>query len=136
MILKSGAKFEEKPIFCLKNWVNFDPSTKKSQNISLWLVPFVQIYNVSPKKVQRSYIWRHWRVMQNLKKNWLAVWKIRNLANFHRDTWKCQTWYFHGILLSKVGNTWAKNLQRSYVWWQWRMIKNLKKKWLVILKLT
>ena len=23
---------------------------------------------------------------------------LRNLANFHQNTWKCQNWYFHGIL--------------------------------------
>ena len=28
------------------------------------------------KKVQRSYLSWHWRVMQNLKKNWLVVWKM------------------------------------------------------------
>ena len=32
------------------------------------------------KKVQRSYIWLHWRLMQNLKENWLVLskmtWKI------------------------------------------------------------
>ena len=27
------------------------------------------------KTVQRSYLSWHWRVMQNLKKNWLVVWK-------------------------------------------------------------
>ena len=45
MILKSGAKFEEKLIFCYKtdkNLVNFDPSTKKSKKFALCLVPFVQ----------------------------------------------------------------------------------------------
>ena len=38
MILKSGAKFEEKPIFCFKNdkkLVNFDLSTKKSKTSAL-----------------------------------------------------------------------------------------------------
>ena len=35
-----------------------------------------KVYNIWPKKVQRSYISRHWRVMQNLKKNWLVVWKM------------------------------------------------------------
>ena len=35
-----------------------------------------KVYNVWPKKVQRSYISWHWRVMQNLKKNWLVVWKM------------------------------------------------------------
>ena len=38
MILKSGAKFEEKPIFCFKNdknLVNFDWSTIKSKKFEL-----------------------------------------------------------------------------------------------------
>ena len=45
MIPKSGAKFEEKVIFCFKNnknLVNFDPNTKKSKKVALLLVPFVQ----------------------------------------------------------------------------------------------
>ena len=45
MILKNDAKFEEKPIDCLKNdknLVNFDPRTKKFPKFALWLVPFVQ----------------------------------------------------------------------------------------------
>ena len=60
----------------------------------------------------------------------------RNLANFHQSTWKCQNWNFDGILLSKVENVWAQNLQRSYVSWQWRIIQKLKRNWLVVLKLT
>ena len=45
MILKSGAKFEEKPIFCFKNdknLVNFYPSKKKPKNFIFWLVCFVK----------------------------------------------------------------------------------------------
>ena len=34
-----------------------------------------KVCNVWPKTVQRSYISWLWRVMQNLKKNWLVVWK-------------------------------------------------------------
>ena len=51
--------------------------------------------------------------------------EMRNLANFHQNTWKCQNWYIHGILLSKVENSWAENLQNSYTeeWWNiWRGI--------------
>ena len=44
---------------------------------------------------------------------------IRNLANFLKSTWKSQNWDFHGILLSKVENAWAKNLHRSYVYKEW-----------------
>ena len=29
---------------------------------------------------------------------------LRNLANFHQSTQKCQNWDFDGILLSKVEN--------------------------------
>ena len=61
---------------------------------------------------------------------------MRNFANFHQSTWKCQNWNFDKILLSKVENVWALNLQWSYVSWQWRMIQKLKRNWLVILKLT
>ena len=35
-----------------------------------------KVFNVWPKKVQRSYLSWHWRVIQNLKKNWLVVWKM------------------------------------------------------------
>ena len=28
-----------------------------------------KVYNVSAKKLQTSYIWWHWRLMQNLKEN-------------------------------------------------------------------
>ena len=34
---------------------------------------------------------------------------MRNLANFYQNTWKCQNWYFHGILLFKVENAWGTN---------------------------
>ena len=36
---------------------------------------------------------------------------LRNLANFHQSTWKCQNWDFVGILLSKVEKVWPYNLQ-------------------------
>ena len=35
-----------------------------------------KVYNVWPKKVQRSCIAWLWRVMQNLRRNWLVVWKM------------------------------------------------------------
>ena len=38
--------------------------------------------------------------------------------------------------MSKIENVWALNLQWSYVSWQWRMIQELKRNWLVVSKLT
>ena len=45
MLLKTDARFEEKPICSFKNDnsdVNFDPSSQKSKKFALTLVPFVQ----------------------------------------------------------------------------------------------
>ena len=60
---------------------------------------------------------------------------MRNLANFHQSTRKCQNWNFDGILLPKVEYVWLWNLQWSYVSWHWRMIQKLKRNWLGVLKL-
>ena len=60
---------------------------------------------------------------------------MRNLTNFHQSTWKCQNSDFDGILLSKVEKVWPKNLQRSYVSWQWT-IQNFTRNWIIISKLT
>ena len=40
-----------------------------------WLL-LNKVYNVWAKKLQRSCVSWNWRVMQNLKKNWLAVRKM------------------------------------------------------------
>ena len=40
---------------------------------------------------------------------------MRNRANFHQSTWKCQNWDFDGILSSKAENARAYNLQWGYV---------------------
>ena len=40
---------------------------------------------------------------------------MRNFANFHQSTLKCRNWNFDKILLSRVENVWALNLQWSYV---------------------
>ena len=155
MILTKGAHQSAK-------FQNFDCSGEISPNLSFDRHLLLKVYEISAKKVQRSYVSWHWRVMQNLKKNRFccfkndknlvnfdlsaqksqnfALWLVpfvqstlksharfeekltlglendmRSLTNFHQNTWKCQNWYFHGVLFSKVENTWAKNLQRSYV---------------------
>ena len=54
-----------------------------------------KVYIAWAKKVQRSYLSWHWRVIQNLERNWLVVWKLtwgisqiltwalESLNNFH-----------------------------------------------------
>ena len=31
--------------------------------------------------------------------------------------------HFDGLLLTKVYNVWANKVQKSYVWWHWKLIK-------------
>ena len=79
-----------------------------------------------------------WRMMQNLKRNWLVIWKLtwgiwwiltqalESLKNFH----------FNVLLLSKVYIVWAKKVERSYLSWNWRGIQNLGRNQLVVAKLA
>ena len=50
------------------------------------------------------------------------VLSIRNSQNFHSD------WF----LLCKVYNVRPKKVRRSYFLWQWRLMQNLNKNWLVV----
>ena len=41
------------------------------------------------------------------KLSWGLENDMKNLAILNQNTWKCQSWYFHEILLSKEENAWA-----------------------------
>ena len=76
MTPKSGAKFEERLIFCSKMtriWWTLIRALESLKNFHFDWSLLCKVYNFWPKKVRRSYISWHWRVMQNLKKNWLVV---------------------------------------------------------------
>ena len=53
-----------------------------------------KVFNVWPKKVERSYLSWHWTVMQSLKKSWLVVWKMTWVI------WKIFTWAIESL---KIG---------------------------------
>ena len=112
MILKSDAKFEEKPIFCFKNdknLVNFDPSAI----ICTLIGPFCAKCITFDLKMYRGFIFHDTEASSVLKKNWLVVWKMtwRIWQIFIRTFESVKTGTF--ILLFKVENAWAKNLQRN-----------------------
>ena len=109
----------KKNFFLFQNWqeylVNFDLSTKKSKQFALWLVPFVQgIQRLTWKSTEDLYFMALKSHAKFEERQTYGLENDRNLTNFHQNTWKCQNWYIHGILLSKVENAWATNLQRSY----------------------
>ena len=117
----------------------FSPEhVRKSKNWVFSWVLLSKVENVWAWNLQGSYMSWQWRMMQNLKRNWLlnskltwVIWyilsqAIENLENLH----------FNGLLLTIVYNVWAKKVQRSYVWFQWRLVQNLKENWLVLPKMT
>ena len=90
MILKSGAKFGEKLIFCFKNdknFVNFDPSTKKSKKICTLIGLFCAKYTFDLKKYREVYFMTlksHGRYEEKLTCGFEN--DMRNLANFHQNS--------------------------------------------------
>ena len=74
-----------------------------------WLLA-TKLYIVRATKVQKSYLSWHWRYMQILKKNWLAVWK-KGLAKFgkfspeHLKVSKLGPWW-DPFVQSRKGMTW------------------------------
>ena len=60
MTLKSGAKFEEILTLAFKNdirnLVNFNASSSKSENLYFDVLLLSTAYKVSPKKVQKNYL--------------------------------------------------------------------------------
>ena len=60
MTLKSDARFEEKPIFGsknnLRNLVNFNASSGKSENLHFDVLLLLKVYYVRTIKVQRKYL--------------------------------------------------------------------------------
>ena len=43
------------------------------QNLQFNVLLLNKVYNVWAKKVHKSYVSWHWRVMENLNKNWFVV---------------------------------------------------------------
>ena len=92
MTMKNDTKIEEEVTCCFKidmrNFTNFDPSTKKSNKFVFYLAPCNQsIYCLSYKSTEElsfmtltSYANFEERLTSGLKKD------MRNLANFHQST--------------------------------------------------
>ena len=57
-------------------WQILIQALKNFKNLHLNGLPLTKVYNVWPKKVQGSYVWWHWILMQNLKENWLLLSKM------------------------------------------------------------
>ena len=71
--------------------------------------PFRAKYKTFDLKMYRGLIFHDTDgLCKSWKKNLLVVWKM-TWGIWQIFSWKCQNWNFHGILFTKVENTWAKN---------------------------
>ena len=57
-------------------WQILIQALKNLKNLHFNGLPLTKVYNVWAKKVQGSYVWWHWILMQNLKENWLLLSKM------------------------------------------------------------
>ena len=112
MTMKNDTKIKEK-LTCsfkiyVRNFTNFDPSIRKPKMFVFLLAPSDRsIICLSYKSTEelsfmslKSFANFEEKLTCGLKKN------MGNLANFHWSSWKCQTWDFVMILLSKVEKVW------------------------------
>ena len=84
----------------------------------------------------------YWEVVFHDTEEWCKIgWKTDAwFGKWHEESGrklKCLKYlHFNKLLLTKVYNVWAKNVQKSYFWRYWRLTKNVKKNLLVISKMT
>ena len=76
-------------------WWNLTRPLKSLKNFHFHLFLLCKVLNIWPKKVQRSHLSWHGRVMQNLKKNWFRKWyeKHGNFSPEHLKILKLGLWW-------------------------------------------
>ena len=120
-------------------WWILHRALQNFKNLNFNELLLTEVYNVWAKKKYRG-------VMFDCAEDWCKIWRQTDLyfLIWHEEFWKfssehvrkSKNWVLSWVLLSKVENLWAWNLHGSYMSWEWRMMKNLKRKWLVNSKLT
>ena len=134
--LMDGWKFKKFLMSFLKRHLSFSINFASLLDaIYKRIPPQWKIPDFWPEKVQRSYISCHSRFMENLKKIWLMVWKMK---------WEIWQIFIRAVESVKIGistgvqsRKWMScNLHRSYKQWHWSVMKNLKRNWLAVTKLT
>ena len=85
-----------------------------SPNLYFDRLLLLKICKISAKIVQRSYVSWHWRVMQNLKKQWFVVLKMTRIRWFLTGALKSlKNLHFDWSLSCKVHDFWAKNSSKE-----------------------
>ena len=100
MTLKGIAKFKWNLTCGLKNDIrnlaNFHANISKSGNLGFDWSRLSKAYKYLDEKVQKSYAWLHWRVIQSLNKKWLLVPKMT------WGIWRILTWAVQSLKISTL----------------------------------
>ena len=94
-------------------WRILTPTLESFKNLQFNEPVLTQIYNAWARKVQRKIFFFHWRMMQNLKKNWLV------LSKMTWGIWQIFTGW--KIAISFYNVKWSKNSKqpdRSDAMWK------------------
>ena len=105
--------------------------------LGFWWDPLIETWKNMGLK-SRNYLSWQWKIMQNLKRNWLVIskltWGISQILTPALES--LRHFHFNRFLLSKVYIVQPKKVQKSYLSWNWRGMQNLERNWLVVSKLT
>ena len=100
----------------------------KFKNLCFNGLLLTKVYRFELTKGQRSYVWLHWRLMQNLKESWLVLskmtWRIRQIfvhrlkisdflleskmAKLNIDQMQCEKLFY-------FGNKWIVKLTKPFI---------------------
>ena len=98
--LKSDARFEEKLTLGskndMKNLVNLDESSDKSENLHIDALLFLVTYKVLARKEQKNDLSWHWK---RSKLTFYLKNDMGNLLNFNLSSWKFKNLHLGGLLL-------------------------------------
>ena len=121
-----------------EEYSKFSPEQLKVSKLGYWWDPLIQSRKSLSLKSTEELCVMQWRMMQNLKRNWLVIskltWGIWWILTRALESPK--NFHFNVLLLSKVYIVWAKMVQRSYLSWNSKGIQNLERNQLLVSKLA
>ena len=134
---EDSCKIRRKTDLLFQKWPEFGefwPEHSKLSKFSLWLVLLWKV--TFDLKKYRGVIFHG---TEELRKIWRGI--VLSFQSWHEEFDEFSPGH------SKVSKTcplmgsfwtsvWVKKIQRSYVWWHWRLIQNLKENWLVFSRMT
>ena len=113
-------KIWRKTNFLFQKWQEFGefwPEHSKVSKICTLIDSYCAKYLMFDLKKYRGVIFHdteEWCKIWRKTDLWFGKWH-EEFGKFSSEHLKVSKWYLYGILLSKVEDAWAKNLQRSYV---------------------